>query len=90
MENPHDLFIVTGMVWRKVDDIYSFNNIYASTPLECIKQHFVYCGSMTAVLNKPKISGNMIAAPKGYDSKEKHLGENTQLKHADIILNLDV
>jgi len=32
----------------------------------------------------------MIAAPKGYDSKEKRLGENTQLKHADTILNLDV
>ena len=24
-----------------------------------------------------KNKGNMIAAPKGYDSKEKHLGEHT-------------
>ncbi len=32
----------------------------------------------------------MIVAPKGDDSKEKHLGENSTIKHADIILNLDV
>ena len=32
----------------------------------------------------------MIVAPKGYDSKENHLGENSTIKHADIILNLDV
>lgn len=24
----------------KVDDVYSFNNIYVPTPFECIKQHF--------------------------------------------------
>lgn len=24
----------------RVDDMYSFNNIYASTPFECMNQHF--------------------------------------------------
>ena len=36
----HDLFMVTVGMWLKVDDIYSFNNIYAPTPFECIKQYF--------------------------------------------------
>ena len=40
MKNLHDLFIVTAWMWLRVDDIYSFNNIYALTPFECIKQHF--------------------------------------------------
>ena len=40
VKNPHDLFIVTVGIWLSVDDIYSFNNIYAPTPFECIKQHF--------------------------------------------------
>ena len=55
-----------------------------------IKQHFGYREIETSVLNKPEKSRNMIVAPKGYDSKEKHLGENSTIKHADIILNLDV
>ena len=42
-----------------------------------INQHFDACKSKTGVLNKPEKSRNMIAAPKGYDSKEKHLGEHT-------------
>lgn len=37
------------------------------------KQHFDDCGSETGVLNKPEKSRNMIASPKGYDSKEKDL-----------------
>ena len=45
---------------------------------------------MTGVLNKAQMSRNMIAVLKGYDSKEKDLGENGTIKHADIILNLDV
>jgi len=60
------------------------------TGFDSIKQHFDDCGCETGVLNKTEKSRNMIAAPKGYDSKEKRLGENTQLKHADTILNLDV
>ena len=66
----------------KVDDVYSFNNIYAPTPFECIKQHFDDCKSKTGVLNKPEKSRNMIAAPKGYDSIRKHLGE--------CVMNTDV
>ena len=30
------------------------------------------CKSKTGVLNKPEKSRNMIAAPKGYDSKERN------------------
>ena len=41
---------------------------------DSIKQHFDACKSKTGVLNKPEKSRNMIAAPKGYDSKEKDLG----------------
>lgn len=44
MKNLHDLFIVSVGMWLRVDDIYSFNNIYASTPFECIKQHFAKWG----------------------------------------------
>ena len=95
VKNLHDLFIVTVGVWLKVDDIYSFNNIYASAPFDCIKQHFAKmayehgrgfdsikqhfddCKSKTGVLDKPEKSRNMIAAPKGYDNKEKDLGERT-------------
>ncbi len=40
MENLHDLFKVTLEIWLKVDNIYSFNNIYAPTPFECINRHF--------------------------------------------------
>lgn len=40
VKNLYDLFKVTEWMWLKVDDIYSFNKIYASTPFECIKQHF--------------------------------------------------
>ena len=45
--------------------------------VQYIKQHFDACKSKTGVLNKPEKSRNMIAAPKRYDSKEKHLGEHT-------------
>lgn len=38
---------------------------------ELIKQHFDACKSKTGVLDKPEKSRNMIAAPKGYDSKGK-------------------
>ena len=41
VENLHDLFMVTVGTWLRVDDVYSFNNTYAPTPFECIKQHFV-------------------------------------------------
>ena len=45
MENLHDLFKVTLEIWLKVDNIYSFNNIYAPTPFECINRHFAkMCG----------------------------------------------
>ena len=44
---------------------------------DSIKQHFDDCESKTGVLNKPEINRNMIAALKGYDSKEKDLGEHT-------------
>lgn len=40
MENPHDLFKVTVETLEMTDDMYSFRNIYAPTPFECIKQHF--------------------------------------------------
>ena len=40
MKNLRDLFKVTVGIRLRVDDIYSFNNIYAPTPFECIKQHF--------------------------------------------------
>ena len=40
VENLHDLFIVTAEIWLRVDDVYSFNNIYAPTPFECINRHF--------------------------------------------------
>lgn len=66
------------------------NVIAGYTGFDCIKQHFGYRKIETSVLNKPEKSRNMIVAPKGDDSKEKHLGENSTIKHADIILNLDV
>ena len=44
MKNLHDLFKVTVGIRLRVDDIYSFNNIYAPTPFECIKQHFAKMG----------------------------------------------
>ena len=44
VKNPYDLFITTVEMRRTVDDIYSFNNIYAPTPFECIKQHFAKMG----------------------------------------------
>lgn len=44
MENLYDLFIVTVEIWLIVDDIYSFNNIYAPAPFDCIKQHFAKMG----------------------------------------------
>ena len=44
MENLHELFIVTVEIWLKVDNIYSFNNIYAPTPFECINRHFAKMG----------------------------------------------
>lgn len=44
MKNLHDLFIVTVEIWLKVDNIYSFNNIYAPTPFECINRHFTKMG----------------------------------------------
>ena len=50
------------------------NGVGTWTGFDSIKQHFDYCRSMTGVLNKPEKSRNMIAAPKGYDSKEKDLG----------------
>ena len=53
------------------------NVIAGYTGFEYIKQHFDACKSKTGVLNKPEKSRNMIAAPKRYDSKEKHLGEHT-------------
>ena len=56
MKNPHDLFMVTVGIWLRVNDIYSFNNMYASTPFECIKQHFGYCESETGVLDKAQMS----------------------------------
>jgi len=40
VENLHDLFMVTVGMWIGVDDIYNFNNIYAPTSFECIKQNF--------------------------------------------------
>lgn len=44
MKNLHDLFIMTVWEYGIVDDICSFNNIYAPTPFECIKQHFAKIG----------------------------------------------
>ena len=44
VKNLRDLFIVTVEIWLRVDDIYSFNNIYVPTPFECIKQHFAKMG----------------------------------------------
>ena len=44
VKSLHDLFIVTMRAWLRMDDIYSFNNIYASAPFECIKQHFAKMG----------------------------------------------
>lgn len=44
VENLYDLFKVTVGIRLRVDDIYSFNNIYASTPFDCIKQHFAKMG----------------------------------------------
>ena len=44
VENLHDLFEVTVEIWLKVDNIYSFNNIYAPTPFECIKKHLAKMG----------------------------------------------
>ena len=44
VKNPYDLFKMTVEIWLIVDDIYSFNNIYAPTPFECIKQHFAKMG----------------------------------------------
>ena len=40
VKNLYDLFKVTVRIWLRADDIYSFNNIYAPTPFDCIKQHF--------------------------------------------------
>jgi len=40
VKNLHDLFIVTVGIWMRMDDMYSFNKMYAPTPFECIKQHF--------------------------------------------------
>lgn len=51
------------------------NGVDVRTRFDSIKQHFDYCRSETGVLNKPEISRNMIAAAKGYDRKEKYLGE---------------
>mgnify|MGYP005830888443 FL=1 len=53
------------------------NGVGAWTGFDSIKQHFDDCGSETSVLNKPEKSRNRIAAAKGYDSKEKDLGEHT-------------
>ena len=50
------------------------NGICAWTGFDSTKQHFDDCKSKTGVLNKTEKSRNMIAVPKGYDSKEKHLG----------------
>lgn len=44
VKNLHDLFIVTVGIRLRVDDIYSFNNIYAPTPFECINRHFAKMG----------------------------------------------
>ena len=44
VKNLHDLFIVTVEIRLTVDDIYSFNNIYAPTPFECINRHFAKMG----------------------------------------------
>lgn len=65
------------MARNGLDDMYSFNKTHAPTGFDYINQHFDACKSKTGVLNKPEKSRNMIAAPKGYDSKEKHLGEHT-------------
>lgn len=40
VKNPYDLFKATVEIWLRVDDIYSFNNICAPTPFECINRHF--------------------------------------------------
>ena len=53
------------------------NGIEAWTRFDSIKQHFDYCRSEMSVLNKPEKSRNMIALARGYDSKEKDLGEHT-------------
>ena len=50
------------------------NGVGAWTGFDSIKQHSDDCKSKTGVLDKPEKSRNMIAAPKGYDSKEKDLG----------------
>ena len=50
------------------------NGVGTWTGFDSIKQHFDDCKSKTGVLDKPEKSRNMIAALKGYDSKEKHLG----------------
>lgn len=47
VKNLHDLFIVTVGIRLRVDDIYSFNNIYAPTPFECINRHFAKMGYMS-------------------------------------------
>ena len=44
MKNPCDLFKMTVEIRLTVDDIYSFNNIYAPTPFECINRHFAKMG----------------------------------------------
>ena len=74
VKNLYDLFKMTVRIWLRADDIYSFNNIYAPTPFDCIKQHFDDCSCETGVLNKTEKSRNKIAAPKGYDSRGKDLG----------------
>ena len=55
------------------------NGICAWTGFDSTKQHFDDCKSKTGVLDKPEKSRNKIAAPKGYDSIRKHLGEHTAL-----------
>ena len=50
-----------------------------------INQHFDACKSKTGVLNKPEKSRNMIAAPKGYDSKGKDLEECVMNTNVGIV-----
>ena len=72
------IYTVLTKLMRRQGSIQQSNtqkNIIAGyTGFDRTNQHFDACKSKTGVLNKPEKSRNMIAAPKGYDSKE-----NTQV-----------
>lgn len=61
------------------------NGVGTWTGFDSIKQHFDACKSKTGVLDKPEKSRNMIAAPKGYDSKGKDLEECVMNTNVGIV-----